>query len=505
MVDKPVFTGGEWDEQKLRDITEVIEQIADGYGLTYPTIQIEILSEDQMINILTSVGMPIMYHHWKFGKEYLKSKDSFGKGKSGPPYEIVINTDPAIAYCMETNTMTMMALVISHACIGHGSLYKNHELFKKWTRPKSWLSYLEYAKKYIMRCEELYGIDTVEKFLTACMHLEGQSHFKYTHPKPETKEQKKERQQARTKFLQDVYNPLVRDKEYGKAPSEDDRLYPQENLAYFFEKNSPILEDWQREILRIFYTIEQYFYPQMHCKIVHEGWASFWHYTIMTDMKDQGYIDEGSYLEFINSHTNAISNFRQKGHMAYINPYHLGFNIFQDLKRICENPTKEDKEWFPEIANTNWIESLQEIAYNNKDSDLIQGYMSPCLMRELKLVYFETRNIEQIQNNKNFDRDFEHAISAGFIEPIEAIAITDEIGYDEVRRRLADQLSLDFRQPNMEVMACNKLDNILFMEYTPVYGQDISTKQLNKFSSIITNYFWGNDVYINNTMYPEEE
>ena len=42
-----------------------------------------------------------------------------------------------------------------------------------------------------------------------------------------------------------------------RYPSE-----PQENLLYFMEKNAPLLEPWQREILRIVRKVSQYFYPQ---------------------------------------------------------------------------------------------------------------------------------------------------------------------------------------------------------------------------------------------------
>ena len=38
-----------------------------------------------------------------------------------------------------------------------------------------------------------------------------------------------------------------------------------------------------------------------------------------------------------------------------INPYTLGYHMMQDIKRICENPTEEDKKWFPYLANTDWL------------------------------------------------------------------------------------------------------------------------------------------------------
>jgi spore cortex formation protein SpoVR/YcgB (stage V sporulation) len=37
-----------------------------------------------------------------------------------------------------------------------------------------------------------------------------------------------------------------------------------------------------------------------------------------------------------------------------IAPYALGFAMFQDIKRICQSPTEEDRYWFPDIAGSDW-------------------------------------------------------------------------------------------------------------------------------------------------------
>jgi stage V sporulation protein R len=67
-----------------------------------------------------------------------------------------------------------------------------------------------------------------------------------------------------------------------KRGALDERRFPeepQENLLYFIEKNAPLLEPWQREIVRIVRKIGQYFYPQRQTQVMNEGWATFWHYT----------------------------------------------------------------------------------------------------------------------------------------------------------------------------------------------------------------------------------
>ena len=60
----------------------------------------------------------------------------------GLAYEIVINSDPCIAYLMEENSMTMQALVIAHAGYGHNSFFKNNYLFKTWTSADAIIDYL---------------------------------------------------------------------------------------------------------------------------------------------------------------------------------------------------------------------------------------------------------------------------------------------------------------------------------------------------------------------------
>ena len=48
-------------------------------------------------------GMPSHYPHWSYGKSYEKLKTLYDYGVSGLPYEMVINSNPAIAYLMRDN------------------------------------------------------------------------------------------------------------------------------------------------------------------------------------------------------------------------------------------------------------------------------------------------------------------------------------------------------------------------------------------------------------------
>ena len=129
-----LFEGSDWTYETLQRINDACAEIAHGeLGLkTYPN-QIEIITTEQMLDAYSSVGMPLFYGHWSFGKSFAHHEASYRKGLRGLAYEIVINSDPCIAYLMEENTAMMQALVIAHAAYGHNSFFKGNYLFRTWT------------------------------------------------------------------------------------------------------------------------------------------------------------------------------------------------------------------------------------------------------------------------------------------------------------------------------------------------------------------------------------
>ncbi len=161
---------------------------------------------------------------------------------------------------------------------------------------------------------------------------------------------------------------------------------PEENILYFVEKHSPRLAPWQRELVRIVRKLAQYFYPQTQTKVMNEGWATFWHYTLLNRLYEKKIVDDAFMIEFLHNHTNVVTQrgFDQQGYHG-INPYALGFAMMQDIRRICEHPTEEDVAWFPELARTDWRKSLDFAMRNFKDESFIAQYLSPRLIREFRL------------------------------------------------------------------------------------------------------------------------
>ena len=307
---QPLTTDSEWTFELLERFDQEFARLADKFKLDYYPNQIEVISSEQMLDAYSSVGMPLMYSHWSYGKTFLSNQQSYQRGRMGLAYEIVINSSPCIAYLMEENTMPMQALVIAHACYGHNSFFKGNYLFRQWTDADSIIDYLLFAKHYISQCEEKHGISAVEEVLDACHALMNQGVNRYVRPKPISGEQEKARLQEREEYIQRNLNDLWRTipiKEDEKAKQES--RFPketEENLLYFIEKNAPLLDTWQREIIRIVRKVAQYFYPQRQTQVMNEGWATFWHYHLMHEMYDEGLINEGFIMEFLHSHSSVV-------------------------------------------------------------------------------------------------------------------------------------------------------------------------------------------------------
>jgi stage V sporulation protein R len=452
MKKKPLSTGAEWTFELLQAYDKEIGRIAKEFKLdTYPN-QLEIITAEQMMDSYASVGMPIGYSHWSFGKHFVGVEKSYQRGEMGLAYELVINSNPCIAYLMEENTMAMQALVIAHACYGHNSFFKNNYLFKMWTSADAIIDYLVFAKNYISECEERYGIDEVEAILDACHALMNHGVDRYKHPTPLSIQEEKIRQQNRAMYLQTQVNELWRtipvDKnavnhgEKKRFPAE-----PQENILYFIEKNAPLLQPWQREIVRIVRKIAQYFYPQGQTKVMNEGWACFWHYTLLHALYDEKLVTDEFMLEVLQSHTNVIMQPPYNSpYFSGINPYTLGYHMMQDIKRICENPTEEDKRWFPHVASSNWLTSLDNAMRNFKDESFIAQYLSPHIIRELKLFHI-------------LDDDKHPEIVVG--------AIHNEQGYQLIRESLARQYNLSNLDLDIQIFAVDlEGDRSLTLHYT---------------------------------------
>lgn len=441
-----LFHGSDWNFATLSRAYEAIETIAlDEMGLDIYPNQLEIISSEQMLDAYSSVGMPLMYQHWSFGKRFIFEDHLYRKGQRGLAYELVINSNPCITYLMEENTMAMQALVTAHASFGHNHFFKNNYLFRQWTDAGAILGYMDFAKKYIAKCEERHGIVAVEAILDSAHALMDHGVFRYRRPPRLSSEKVRERARERLEYEEQSYSDLWRTlplaaesrdpEEAERNASERKKILnlPEENLLYFIEKHSLILEPWQREILRIVRVIAQYFYPQRQTKVMNEGCATFVHYTIMNRLFDQGKISEGNMLELLRSHSNVVfqPSFDDP-RFSGINPYALGFAMMQDIERICTNPTAEDREWFPSFAgNGDWRGTLLDAWANHRDESFILQYLSPAMIRKFRLFLLSDVATDNY---------------------CEVSSIHNERGYAAVRAALARSYDVGARQPDIQVV-----------------------------------------------------
>ena len=279
--------------------------------------QIEVISTEQMLDAYSSIGMPLFYKHWSFGKQFARNEAMYRAGMQGLAYEIVINSNPCISYIMEENTATMQALVISHAAYGHNHFFKNNYVFKQWTDADGILDYLEFARDYVMKCEEQYGASEVERLLDAAHALMANGVHK--HPRRRTTDLRTEEKRERERREHDerVFNDLWRTVPGNDSNRQDPTAVerrrallelPQENILYFLEKNRVSrLQSWQRELLLRFVRIlSLYFFPQSLTVVMNGGCATCVEYQIMIRLHEKGMINDGALMEFLRSHTNVV-------------------------------------------------------------------------------------------------------------------------------------------------------------------------------------------------------
>ncbi len=458
----PISQGTEWTLELINAYDVEIERIAHSYNLDLYPRQIEIITAEQMLDAYSMVGMPVGYHHWSFGKHFLTVAKEYRRGHMGLAYEIVINSNPSIAYLMEENTMMMQILVIAHACYGHNSFFKNNYLFKTWTNAEAIIDYLLFAKKYISDCEERYGIDKVEHTLDACHALMNFGVDRYHHPAKLSLREEQSRQKKRTDYLQSQVNELWRtipkklDADDNDITTDHFPDEPQENLLYFLEKHAPLLESWQREIIRIVRKIAQYFYPQRQTQVMNEGWACFWHYTIVNTLYNEGLINDSFMMEFLQAHTNVIyqPDF-DSPYYTGINPYTLGYRMMTDIRRICESPTDEDQQWFPDIAGSDWQKTLDFAMCNFKDESFIAQFLSPHLIRELKLF-------SVLDDDQN--------------DTLLISAIHNDAGYQAIRESLSRQYNLGDNEPNIQVVNVDiRGDRTLTLHHTQYNNKPLNS------------------------------
>ena len=369
---------------------------AKDYGLDFWEICFELLDFDEINEVAAYGGFPTRYPHWKFGMEYEQLAKGYEYGLS-KIYELVINNDPCYAYLMKSNSMVDQKLVMAHVC-GHADFFKNNFWFAKTNRKM--MDQMANHGTRMRRYAERHGHERVEAFIDACLSIENliDIHSPFIKRRREVRDDddapKPVPHKLRSKEYMDRYiNPpefleeqqrrleerIERTKDFPERPERDVLLFLLEHAR---------LERWQRDILGMVRDEAYYFAPQAMTKVMNEGWASFWHSTLMTEK----ILDDTEVIDYADRHAGTMGGGKQ------LNPYKLGIELFRDIEERW-NTGKFGPEWEQcddQEQRRNWDkklglgrEKIFEVRRIYNDVLFIDEFLTEDFAREQKLFTFE--------------------------------------------------------------------------------------------------------------------
>jgi stage V sporulation protein R len=393
-----------WNIKDLEEWNKRIEALALEMGLDFYPQEFEICDYEEMLGYQTYSGMPSRYAHWSFGKAYEKQKTLYQHGLSGLAYEMVINSNPCLAYLMSDNPISMQVLTMAHV-YGHNDFFKNNIHFSH-TRPE--LS-LEMFKRHADRVRRYIenpsiGYEKVEKILNAAHAIRFQTDRNIFIKKLSRKEQEDQFYQNVNREPADFEHLKPRKKE-----AEEFKPAPESDLLLFIRDNQPMLKDWEKDLLTIIHNESKYFLPQVETKIMNEGWASFWHFTLLNRLE----LNQQMHLDFIRSHNQVI-----RPHTGGLNPYHVGYAIFTRLSG--SDGHRIEYEIDPEIF---------EIRKIYRDSSFLRHFLTIDLARELKLFEYNVKNkvtkVSEVADEEGWEKIRETMITNIGLNGIPVIKVED--------------------------------------------------------------------------------
>ena len=297
--------------EELEALDVKISEIAKNFGLDWYPIAYETCDYFEMIGNMSYHGMPSFRPHWSFGKSFERTHTMYNNGQEGLPSELIINSNPSIAYLMLENPLYLQILIMAH-CIGHSDFFKNNRTFKDTDAEHVTLRFRSARGRIQSYIEDpSIGIDKVEELIDACHSIQYQIDRRGRYRKTED--------ELLALFYEDEKNIEKIKNNKIKFPLE-----PEFDILLFLLENCKSLRDWEKDIIEIIRSESYYFFPQIRTKVMNEGWASFWHYRILNNLD----LADEYHLPFLKTH-----NLVLRPWIGALNPYHLGFEIFKKIER----------------------------------------------------------------------------------------------------------------------------------------------------------------------------
>jgi stage V sporulation protein R len=349
--------------------------------------------------------MPTRFSHWSFGKTFNKMKMQYDFGLS-KIYELVINSNPCYAFLLEGNSLIQNKLIVAHV-LAHCDFFKNNSRFSVTNR--NMVESMSATADRIHQYEMDHGTEAVEKFIDAILAI--QEHVDPTLIKPYQLDKKR--------YIEMVQKDNDRSAGY-ERPSQYDDLWdldpevtaaaaaaaqahaadakrfpprPEKDVVWFIEEYSPILEDWQRDVLTMLRDEMLYFWPQIETKIMNEGWASYWHQRIIRELD----LTSDETIEFAKLNSSVVVPSRHS-----LNPYYLGLKIFEDIEKRWDNPTNEEQARFGRVPGKG-REKIFEVRELDSDTSFLRNYLTKELVDELDLYIFEKKGPEWKITDKSWE------------------------------------------------------------------------------------------------------
>jgi len=324
----------------IRRAQDELWEIACGYGLGCFETVFEMVDYEEMSMLAAYGGFPTRYPHWRFGAEYDEMMKSYSYGLS-KIYEMVINTDPCYAYLLNANELADQKLVIAHV-YGHCDFFKNNAWFSKTNRRM--LDQMANHASRVNRYVDRFGFEAVEQFIDACLSIDDlidiHLPFARSRPRPQVHTAAGSHDEAEPVtgrrfdakgYMEGFINPpdVVeeerRQRSEERQQREESRSFPEEpqrDVLLFLLEHAP-LKDWQHDVLSIIRDEAYYYAPQGQTKIMNEGWASFWHSTIMT----RHGLTDADIVNYADHHSGTMATSPHR-----LNPYKLGIELFRDIE-----------------------------------------------------------------------------------------------------------------------------------------------------------------------------
>lgn len=275
--------------KKVRELERLrteARRLAECAGLDPWPVVFGIVDYSQLNEYSAYDGFPERFPHWSFGMSY----DYFRKRSAYSgwwTYELVLNTNPAIAYLRESNTPLENKGVMVHV-YGHVDFFKHNRWFTK--TPKDMIKIMHTHAERIEEYMNKYGVTEVESFVDKALSLQYEidqhaPFIKRRWGRQVLDEQEKEpvRIPVKRDYMERFVNPpqwvderrtklKQAQEEVRQLRDETDLAKPHKDALWFIMKHGR-LENWQKDILAMVREESYYFVPQIQTKIMNEGWA----------------------------------------------------------------------------------------------------------------------------------------------------------------------------------------------------------------------------------------